>query len=212
MRKAVFALCIVAMFVSLAGADGEYKRWKLDFTWSDPAYVVVKNSLGEVRLAWYMTYTVENKTEQDVPLHIKMTVTTDTKKSYRGSIDPEARVASVRCWGSLDVEAAMRGPRELTGDPGFDDDLGVLVDGRETDYAPGADDLLGIARDLANLDRLRGHRVGVVLSDPYQSLAAEIAAAICGDTGLEIQVFSSLSEARVWALDGRRIYTQLEEE
>ena len=131
---------------------------------------------------------------------------------YAYSIDPETRVASVRLWGALDVEAAMRGPRELTGDPGFDDDLGVLVDGRETDYAPGADDLLRIARDLANLDRLRGHRVGVVLSDPYQSLAAEIAAAICGDTGLEIQVFSSLSEARVWALDGRRIYTQLEEE
>jgi hypothetical protein len=90
MKTVLIALLCLAPFVAIVQADddAEYKRWKLDITYGTPDFVTLEDALGNVHLCWYLTYTVTNNTDNDVPLGIKIGAATDTDKKYRDSIHP----------------------------------------------------------------------------------------------------------------------------
>ncbi len=95
MKTVLIALLCLAPFVASVQAegDGEYKRWKLDITYGAPDFVVLEDALGNVRLCWYLTYTVTNNTDGEVPLGIRIGAATDTGKQYRDSMAPLAEKA-----------------------------------------------------------------------------------------------------------------------
>jgi hypothetical protein len=95
MKTVVIALLCLAPFVAAVQAeeDAEYTRWKLDISYGSPDFVVLEDALGNVRLCWYLTYTVTNNTEGEVPLGIRITAETDTNMKYRDSIAPLAEKA-----------------------------------------------------------------------------------------------------------------------
>ena len=93
MKKAVFVLLVPALLLTVASAQeaGKYDRWKLEFEQGKLDYVAMKDALGKVTLHWYLTYKVTNKTKKSVPLQLAIQGKTDTKKTYRDSIDPLAQ-------------------------------------------------------------------------------------------------------------------------
>jgi hypothetical protein len=135
MKTVVIALLCLVPFVTFVQAEeADYTRWKLDITYGSPDFVVLEDALGNVRLCWYLTYTVENKTDGEIPLGIGIKAETDTGKKYRDSISPLAEKALKKKTGKdLKNALAMRkgkiGPGEkieavaLFGalDPNWDD-------------------------------------------------------------------------------------------
>jgi hypothetical protein len=95
MKTVLIALLCLAPFVATVQAEGdaEYKRWNLDITYGTPDFVTLEDALGNVHLCWYLTYTVTNNTDADVPLGIMIRAETDTNKKYRDSIHPLAEKA-----------------------------------------------------------------------------------------------------------------------
>jgi len=95
MKIAAFLLLVPVLVLAAASAQdgGEYKRWKLDIEYDRPDYVALEDALGNVRLVWYVTYKITNNTEDEVPLGIRITAKTDTKKTYRDSVAPLAQKA-----------------------------------------------------------------------------------------------------------------------
>jgi hypothetical protein len=91
MKKALLVLALPVLFSLVAQAADEaaiYKRWKLDFTRGDMAWVAVKDALGQQHVSWYLTFTLKNSMDRDVPLNIRVKAGTDTGQDYRGSIAP----------------------------------------------------------------------------------------------------------------------------
>ena len=101
MKMVVIALLCLAPFVSAVQAEGdaEYKRWNLDITYGSPDFIVMEDALGNVHLCWYLTYTVTNNTDAEVPLEIRIVADTDTGKHYRDSISPLAQKALTKKTG-----------------------------------------------------------------------------------------------------------------
>jgi hypothetical protein len=95
MKKAVLVLLVPVLLLAAASAQEEskYQRWTLDFERGKLAYVALEDALGKVSLHWYLTYKVTNNTKKEVPLEIAIHAKTDTKKTYRDSIDPLAQRA-----------------------------------------------------------------------------------------------------------------------
>lgn len=95
MKTVLIALLCLAPFVATVQADddAEYKRWQLDITYGSPDFITLEDALGNVRLCWYLTYTVTNNTDVEVPLGIKIRAETDTGKKYRDTIYPTAEKA-----------------------------------------------------------------------------------------------------------------------
>ncbi|MCU0726502.1 MAG: hypothetical protein MUE73_12045 [Planctomycetes bacterium] len=95
MKKVLIALVLPLLASSLAEAQekGEYKRWKLDFTRGEFANVFVTDALGKTHVSWYLTFSVKNGHDRDVPLGLRVLGSTDTKQEYRGTIAPQFQSA-----------------------------------------------------------------------------------------------------------------------
>jgi hypothetical protein len=94
MKTVVIALLCLAPFVTFVQAEeADYQRWKLDITYGTPDFVSLEDALGNIHLCWYLTYTVTNNTDQEIPLGIGIKAETDTGKKYRDSIAPLAEKA-----------------------------------------------------------------------------------------------------------------------
>jgi hypothetical protein len=95
MKMVVIALLAIAPFIAVAQAqdEAEYTRWNLDITYGSPDYVLMKDAMGHVQLCWYLTYTVTNNTDAEVPLGLRIKADTDTGMKYRDSIAPRAQKA-----------------------------------------------------------------------------------------------------------------------
>ncbi len=90
MKKVLVALVLPAIFAVAARAEGEaqYKRWKLDFTRGELAPISVQDALGKWHVSYYLTFTLKNGNDRDVPLGLKFKAATDTNQTYLGSIAP----------------------------------------------------------------------------------------------------------------------------
>jgi len=96
MKKAVLALLIPVLVMATAATaedEAEYKRWKLDIEYATPDWVSLTDALGNSYVVWYQTVKLTNNTDDAIPLKVKMVGKTDSKKTYRGTIDPIAKKA-----------------------------------------------------------------------------------------------------------------------
>ena len=116
---------------------------------------------------------------------------------YRWVVDSTARIVMVRGWGPMDLEESLKAPRDLLVDPRFDPEYGVLVDLRDLEYEPGADDLIAVTQNLIDMKPLLRGRVGLVVQREL-STAAEVGAAMAAAGGFTMRVFSEPDSARDW--------------
>jgi hypothetical protein len=95
MKKYALALLIPVLLMAsaTAGDEAEYKRWKLDIEYATPDWIALTDALGESYVVYYQTIKLTNNTDADVPLKVKMVGKTDSKETYRGTIDPIAKKA-----------------------------------------------------------------------------------------------------------------------
>jgi hypothetical protein len=96
MKKAVLALLlvpVVLMASATAEDEAEYKRWTLDIEYATPDWISMTDALGNPYLVWYQTIKLTNNTDGEVPLKVRLVGKTDSKKTYRGTIDPLAKKA-----------------------------------------------------------------------------------------------------------------------
>ena len=95
MKKSVFALLIPILVVASLGSaeEPEYTRWKLEYEYSTPDYVAMKDALGKQHVCWFITYKVTNKSDKDIPLGIQISAETEDKLKYLDSISPLAQKA-----------------------------------------------------------------------------------------------------------------------
>jgi len=116
---------------------------------------------------------------------------------YRWVVDSTARIVLVRGWGPMDLDESLKAPHDLLADPRFDPEYGVLVDLRELEYVPKADDVIAIAKNLVDLGSVLRGRVGVVVPGELTT-AAEVGAAMAAAGGFPFQVFTEPDSARDW--------------
>lgn len=116
---------------------------------------------------------------------------------YRWVVDSTARIVMVRGWGRMELEEILKAPGELVSDPQFDPEYAVLVDLRELEFEPKADDVVAATRNLIGLAPVLRGRIGVVVPTEL-AIAAELSAAMAGAGGFSVQVFTDPDAARAW--------------
>jgi hypothetical protein len=104
MRKAGYcltALGVLALIFFAAPRPAEcVDQWQLDFKHETPKLFRVPVA-DKYRNVHYCLYTVENKTDRDVPLDLVFKLSTDTKKKYYDYIDVNAENAIIRAEADL---------------------------------------------------------------------------------------------------------------
>ncbi len=122
---------------------------------------------------------------------------------FSNEVDTTIGIVYVRGWGALDLEEGLRAQAELSLDPDYQPDFGVVVDLRELLDEPRAKDLVELTRNLLRLREHFRHRVALVVSKRL-SLGAELSAAMASAGGVPIRVFSALDEAYAWVRPDRQ--------
>lgn len=122
---------------------------------------------------------------------------------YEYEVDSRLRLAFVRGWGPMDLDETLRAPERLLEHPEFRPEFGIIVDLRDLEYAPRAQDVIAVGRNLIRLRGLFAHRIAVIVPAPL-NLAAELGAAIAAAGGFPVRIFDSPEQAREWVLPDDR--------
>lgn len=98
-----------------ASSDGSFDKtqyWVVEFDVKHVRMIAPRKGMGAGRVFWYMLYTLENKTDEDLEIFVSVTATSDDKKVYSDLFLPSVEKAIEKkehepLWGKTDEMAVL---------------------------------------------------------------------------------------------------------
>jgi hypothetical protein len=117
---------------------------------------------------------------------------------YSHTIHPQGKYALLLAEGECDLDQTIVAMTTLVKDPGWRLDLGILVDARRIEYAPGAEETRQLATVASQRDFFLDHPMAIVAGQDLNYGIARMFTAFAGLQGATAEVFRDMEEARAW--------------
>ncbi len=105
-RSALLGIAVAALVAVSSAAAAAALRWKLGLKHDTPSWVRVPAEGGKTRVAWYMTYAVENRTGEERKPTLRIEIRGPKDAVYRDSCDAAIKAATEKKTGAKDLATA----------------------------------------------------------------------------------------------------------
>ncbi len=123
---------------------------------------------------------------------------------YDVSIDPAARLVTVRAHGDSDRAATIAQMRSLAADPLYAPDFAIVVDSTAFGYVPDFADTLHLRDAFEELRQSYRGPIAIVIDDPLRYGVTRALAGMTSLFGLRLQAFRDFPSARAWIAEEDR--------
>jgi hypothetical protein len=117
---------------------------------------------------------------------------------YEMEISKEERMARVRGHGALRLELCLETIRGIAQHPDFEPDYRVIVDLRESEYVPAADEVREITEEFRRFASSYQNKVALVASESLNFGVARMISSFVEAGGVRISAFKDMHSAQEW--------------
>ena len=123
---------------------------------------------------------------------------------YDVSIDPAARLVTIRAHGPSDLAETIAQMRGLAADPLYAPDFALLVDSNDLEYIPTFADTLRLRDAFEELRASYRGPIAIVLDDVLRYGVTRTLAGMTALFGVRLQAFRDFPAARAWLAEEDR--------